>query len=199
MATSLLIRATQGSTYKPGEVVTIRPGGQVWGSMEQPPEYIHMTISDADMEEVKNFHDRWEIKFRHVFVNENVNGWRYTIEVDPIYISVSDVGKGEIKAEVVNLIENGEYWKGSSVFKIKPEYVTADIPKNGPYQTASGLSDFDYLSLLKSNFADVFNTVLDVRRYYFGQADIDLALSQGGIITLTKLQALNKIIDKLEE
>lgn len=132
-------------------------------------------------------------------MDENDDGWRYTIEVDPAYISASDVGKQEMKAEMVNLIENGEYWEGSSVFKIKIDYMTVDIPKNGVYQTANELSDFDYLKLLNSNFRDVFRTRLNVSRYHFSESDVDTVIAGGGTITLTKLQALNKVLDKLSE
>jgi len=148
---------------------------------------------------VHHYINDWHIDFRHVFVAENELGWRYRIEVDPIYISASDVGKQEVKSEMVSLVESGEYWEGSRVFKIKSDYMTVDIPKNGVYQTASGLSDLDYLKLLKKDFSDVFRQRLNVSRYHFSEADVDTVIAAGGTIEQTKLQALNKVLDKLEE
>jgi len=158
-----------------------------------------LIISDASREEVHHYISDWTIDFRHVYVGENDDGWRYRIEVDPVYISASKVGKQEMKAEMVSLIENGEYWEGSSVFKIKVDYMTVDIPKNGVYQTASGLSDFDYLKLLKSDFSDVFRQRLNISRCHFSDEDVDTVIADGGTITLTKLQALNRVLDRLEE
>ncbi len=92
-----------------------------------------------------------------------------------------------------------EYWEGCNVVSFTASSMTVDIPKNGVYQTANGLSDLDYLKLLKSDFSDIFMTVLNVRRYYFLEADVDTAISQGGQITLTKAQALNKVQDRLDD
>lgn len=192
------IAARDLTSYKKGDIVGIAIEGKEC-SQDPTGAFICLVISDATREEVHHYINDWSIDFRHVFINENDLGWIYRIEVDPIYISASDVGKQEMKAEMVSLIENGEYWQGSSVFKIKVDYMTVDIPKNGVYQTASGLSDFDYLKLLKSNFRDVFRARLNISRYHFSEADVDTVIADGGTITLTKLQAMNKVLDRLEE
>ena len=192
------IAARDLTSYKKGDIVGIAIEGKEC-SQDPSGAFICLIISDATREEVHHYINDWMIDFRHVFVNENADGWRYRIEVDPIYISASDVGKQEIKAEMVNLVETGEYWEGSSVFKIKNDYMTVDIPKNGVYQTSSGLSDFDYLSLLKKDFSDVFSQRLNISRYHFSDADVDTVIADGETITLTKLQALNRVLDKLEE
>jgi hypothetical protein len=192
------IAARDLTSYAKGDIVGIAIEGKQC-SISPSNAFICLIISDATRDQVHHYINQWTIDFRHVYVSENDNGWRYRIEVDPIYISASNVGKQEMKTEMVDLIENGEYWEGCSVFKVKIDYITIDIPKNGVYQTASGLSDFDYLKLLKSDFSDVFRARLDVSRYHFSDADVDTVIADGGTIELTKLQALNRVLDKLED
>lgn len=200
MSTEILVRATQGSNYGPGEIVDTKPGGHVWGRMEQPPDYIHLTISDADRNQVIEFLERWDIKFQHVLENQNANFWWITISVDPAYISASNVGAAELKSTVQDHVEGGsEYWQGTTVVSFTSSSMTVKIPKNGVYQTANGLSALEYLKVLKSDFADIFDTVLDPKRYYFSAEDVATVLAAGGSFTLTKAQALNNIIDKLSE
>ena len=200
MPAELLIRATQGDSYGPGEIVATKPGGHVWGRMEQPPDYIHLTISDVDRDQVDEFLAQWPIKFQHVLENQNANFWWITISVDPIYISATNVGAAELKTTVQDHVTSvSEYWEGTTVVSFTSNSMTVKIPKNGVWQTANGLTDLEFLNLLKSDFADIFNTVLDPKRYYFSAADVATVLAGGGSFTLTKAQALNNIIDKLSE
>jgi len=78
--------------------------------------------------------------------------------------------------------------------------LVVDIPKNGIYQTAQGLTNTAYLQALKSDFSDIFRESIAVRRYYFLEADVDAAYAlPNGQVTLTTAQALAKIVDKLSE
>ena len=65
--------------------------------------------------------------------------------------------------------------------------------------TATGATDQEYLKALKDDVVDKFSGGVDVRRYYFAHVDVDWALANGGEVTITKAQALNKIKDKLED
>ena len=198
MPAYLDIAALDFKDWKKGDIVGLAIEGKQC-SVDPTGRLVCVVITDANREEVQQYTEEWNMYFRHVYVSENDLGWRYRIEVDPVYISASGLGKDEVKDAMVYLIENDEYWEGSSVFKIRTDYMTVDIPKNGPYQTASGLSDLDYLKLLKSNFSDVFRTTLNISRYHFSEADVDLAIANGGRVEITKLQALNRALDKLEE
>lgn len=50
----------------------------------------------------------------------------------------------------------------------------------------------------KADIKQKAERVLYRRQYYFLESDVDIAISQGGIITLTKTQLLNKLKNKLD-
>jgi hypothetical protein len=200
MPVKLLVRAMTFGNHEKGDVVSVLPEGADYGNKECLPNYIRLIITDATRDEVQHYTFDWQVDFSHTLVNENTLSWRYRIETDPVYVSASDVGKNVLKEQMKTHCEGGsEYWAGCSVVQLKVDKMVVDIPKNGPYQTASGLSDFEFLKLLKSDFSDIFKTRLAIRRYYFAEADVDQAIALGGTIELTKLQALNKVVDRLEE
>ena len=158
-----------------------------------------MTISDATHAEAQHYIEGWVIDFSHTIENQNANFWWITIEVDPAYIDASETSRAELKAGMQDHVTTTEYWEGTSVVSFTSSSMTVKIPKNGVYQTAEGLSNLDYLKLLKSDFSDVFKTFLKIRRYHFSGAGVDTVIAQGGSITITKAQALNNIIDRLDE
>ena len=159
-----------------------------------------MVITDASREEVHNYVSHWVIDFQHVLENQNANFWWITISVDPIYISASNVGAAELKTTVQDHVTSvSEYWEGTSVVSFTSSSMTVKIPKNGVYQVANGLTALEYLNLLKSDFSDVFKTTINFSRYHFSEADVDTAIANGGRIEITKAQALNRALDKLEE
>ena len=184
MTAELLVRATDGSNYNKGAIVTVKPEGQVWGRMEQPPNYIHLTVTEVTPEQVMHYIYKWDIKFQHEILAQTDLGYRIRVSVDPAYISASDVGKNEMKNKMSDWIAN-EYGGQSITFSYSS--ITADIPKPVDLQK------------MKGEFADIFNDVIDLKRYYFTDEDIETALSMGGKITLTKAQALNRIKDKVND
>ncbi len=198
MPTYLDIAARDLTTYKKGDVVGISIEGKQC-SVDPSGAFIGLIISDATREEVHHYIHDWQIDFEHTLISENASGWRYKIKVDPVYISASNIGKAELKTGMQNHITSAEYWAGSSVFSFTTSSMTVDIPKNGTYQTTKGLSDVDYLKLLKADFRDIFKVRLNASRYHFSDADVDQVIADGGSITLTKAQTLNKVIDKLGE
>lgn len=143
----------------------------------------------------------WEVDFVHVLVDQDQDSWTYRLEVDPALISASDVGKAEMKTAMRDHIESGsEYWEGSQVLSFGPNSITVQIPKNGPYQVANGMSDNNYRKLLRSDFSDIFKTVINIRRYHFSESDVDdLVNNHGGQRTVTAAQAMSVIIDRLDE
>ena len=179
----LLISANNGHTQQIGEVVDVKPDGQVWGRREQPPDYVHLTVTGATREEVAQYADGWRVEFQHEIMVDNPAGYRIKVEADPIYISASNVGKDVLKDEMQTWFEN-KY--GASVVSFFQNSMTVDIPK------PVNLVD------VKREFSGRFTTVLDIRRYRFSAADVNTALANGGSITLTKAQALSRVIDKLD-
>jgi len=183
MTCYVAVRATDGSNnYLKGYITSVSDNPYT-GSGYVLPNFIILTLSDCDASQVENFLDGWDIKFKHTVINENDLGYRIKIEVEPIYISASDVGKTEIKESMRDWTED----LGFTVQNFTNNSMTLDIAK--PVN----------LLQVKIDFADVFDDVLSIRRYYFSHNNVDSVVSSGGKITLTKAQALNFIIDKLEE
>ena len=184
MPVELLISNTDANYQQRGEIVAYYESPHEWGNKEQLPGYVHLTISDASLEQVGNFLERWQIKFQHEILAENEQGYRIKVSVDPVWISVSDIGKDQMKTKMLDWAQN-EY--NCQQVNFTNELMTVDVPK--PVD----------LVQMKKDFADIFDQVLNARRYYFSASEMDKAVSKGGKITMNKQQALNKVIDKLSE
>jgi len=196
MPVSFTIAKVDVSPHVKGDIVSIVPRIR---DMWDHDLFIGVVVPDATREEARHFIHSWKVDFKHTLNSENAFGWQYTIEVDPVYISASEIGKSELKDRMQDHVNNtSKYWEGSQVVSFSPNSMTVNIPKNGPYQTAKELSNLDYLKLLKSDFSDIFKTVINVRRYHFSEADVDQVVALGNVVTLTKAQVLNKILDRLD-
>jgi len=199
MPAYLDIAARDLTSYKKGDIVAVAIEGKQC-SIDPSGALIGLTISDATREQVHHYIHDWKVDFLHTLNSQNAFGWQYIIEVDPIYISASDIGKAELKDKMQDHVNGGsQYWEGCQAVGFTSNSMTVNIPKDGPYQTAHGLDNIDFLKLLKSDFSDIFRTRLNVRRYHFSEADVDQVIADGGAITLTRAQALNRIIDRLEQ
>jgi hypothetical protein len=53
------------------------------------------------------------------------------------------------------------------------------------------------LAEVRAELKDMFSAYITLRRYYFSSADMDYAVSQGGIVELTAAQTKNRMIDNL--
>lgn len=180
----ILIAAKDFNTFKKGWPVVVKESPAVWGSNEGLPRFVILTITDATRSQVVNYIKQWPIKFSHEIVAENEQGYRIRIEVDEQYIDVSQRAKNKIKQEMADYLINEVE---AVIVNWDDSQVTFDIAK--PID----------LQQLKNNFADVWDDVFEQRRWRFSEADVDLAIAQGGVITLTKNEVLNRIIDRLTE
>ena len=197
MPAFLDIAAMDLKSYDKGDIISIAPD---MCSQDPSGRMVGVEITDTTVEESLRYVHDWQVDFEHTLVGQNAFGWQYTISVDPIYISASDVGRGELKDKMITHIENSSnYWEGSAVVSFTSNSMTVNIPKDGPYQTAHGLDNIDYLKLLKSDFSDIFKTRLKASRYHVSESDVDTIIAAGGFMQITKAQALNKVIDKLEQ
>ncbi len=200
MTAKLVISAIADVTYARGDVIGLVPEGEDYGGSEVPPNFVRATITNVTNTEAQAYLFNWEIDFIFTLVNQNALGWRYRVEVDPIYISASGVGQAELKTEMQTYIETTEEWEGASIVSFTTTSMTVDIPKNGVYQTANGLTDNEYLKLLRDHFSDVFKQILNIRRYYFNAAFVDAALLlTDGEWTGLKSEALASLVDRLDE
>lgn len=200
MPAYLDIAARDLTSYKKGDIVGIAIKGKE-GSQDPSGAFITLIISDATREQAYRFIRDWKIDFSHTLVSQNAFGWQFLIEVDPVYISASGIGRASIKSKMRSHIDyapSNSPWNGCLVALFTANSMTVNVPKNGTYQTAKGLDNIDYLAVLKSEFRDIFRKQLLPRRYHFSEADVDQVIAAGGTITLTKVQVLNKVFDKLE-
>lgn len=190
-------------TYAKGDIVSMATQGGVFGTKEVPPDFVRLEVSDANNAEVEQFLFNWSVDFSHTLVTQNASGWRFRLEVGPQYLDASNRSKAVIKGAMLRHINDANAtspWKGCLVDSFTQTEIVVDIPKGGVYQTAQSLTESQYLLALKSDFSDIFRESFRVRRYYFMIADVDFALTQlNGQVTLTKVQALAKIVDKLSE
>jgi hypothetical protein len=206
---TLLIRATDGP---PGGLVKGEPGGSVydlpheWGAKEGLPNWVQLTISDATASQVEHFLFAWKIDYTFSIVSETFTGglygagqWRVTVEVDPALISASGTGQSELKTEMQTWVTSSftdPHFPGAegSVVTFTTSSMTIDTPKpTDPTEQA------ERLPALKRLFTDRFEHILDVRRYYFLDTDVDAAVAAGGTITRTRAQALALVQDKLDD
>jgi hypothetical protein len=178
-----MARDNEASGYLKGYPVVIAEYPAGWGAGEGLPDFIQLTISDATLEGVEHFLNDWPLRYTHSIVMQNASGYRLLVEVDPDYISASNVGKDQIK----NAMQEWVSQMGGTVNAFSSNSMTFDIPKPVNLQE------------LKADFDDKFKDVLDIRRYYFGADAVNAGIAAGGQITLTKAQALAKLIDKLAE
>lgn len=183
MPCQVLIAATSKNHFKRGYPITIKNPPYVWGRKERPPLYVYLTITDATKAQVEKYLARWNTKFDYEILNETSQLYRIKITVDKKLISKSGLNK-DIKFGLKQyMILN---W-GVSLVSHNNFQVIFDIAK--PVN----------LQKVKEEINDKFDEMVDSRVYYFTNADVDLALANGGIIELTKQQVLSRIKSKLDE
>jgi len=188
--------------YQKGDIVSIVTDGGVFGTKEVPPDFVRLEISDATTAQVQQYVENWTVDFKHTLVSQNGSGWRYRVEVDDVYVDVSERSKVMIRQNMIEHIDDATSgpWEGCVTVSFTPIELVVDIPKNGVYQTANSLANSAYLLALKSDFSDIFREAVAIRRHYFLEADVDAAyVLPNGQVTLTTAQALTKIVDKLSE
>jgi len=155
----------------------------VWGRMECPPNWVILHLTNATKANVEHLLASWYKSFAYEILGENEQGYRIKVTVDPDFVSASGANK-ELRADLKDdLVTN---W-GASIVSYNGFEAVVDIPK--PVS----------LLELQAHIYDIFSERVDTRMYYFSEADVDLALSKGGYIEMTKEQALERILCKLDE
>jgi len=201
--------------FKKGDIVEVYAKGTLKSDWCVPPDWVWAEITDKSKNQVNVYLSNWQIKFVHTLDAQNAKGWRYTIEVDPEVISVSEKNKSQMKQEMIDYLspqftDFSSLWYKCSIHDWSPTGITLDIPK--PIQGNSEYDDTDpewilmyesqwdlFRQELRHDFHDKFADVADVRRYYFNPASVDSVVASGGEWSGTHTQALNHIIDKLSE
>lgn len=173
MPCEVLVRATQGDTYASGEAVAVRPEGSKWGRKEQPPDYVHVTISDADEKEMLFLLSAWELKYKP----SSITASRIRLHVDDKCVSKSLEAADTMDVKMSNFLGK----LGAKSITYAQSYVEFDLPKE--WSTEDMVRAFN----------DRFSTPYNRRRYYIPSARITGALENQGRITLTKRNVMDKL------
>lgn len=199
MPCEILIAAEDKNHSKKGypkQVKDVPASPPVWGKKEGPPGYVILRITDARKDQVEHFLEQWHKTFVYEIVNENDQGYRIKVTVDPALVSVSNVNK-TIRANLKTYIQNVF---GAVIHSYDDYEVVVDVPK--PITSKPGTEWEMVLTLqeLKEDIHDKFAEVIDHRFYYFEGTDVDYALTEpGGIVEKTKAQVLDMVRSKLED
>lgn len=163
----------------------------VWGRKDCPPSYVILRITDADASQVNHFFAQWYKTFSYEILNENDQGYRIRVTVDPACVSVSGTNR-EIRTAMKTYIVDTY---GAVLFSHDGHEAVVDIPK--PLEQ-HGVAVT--IPAMKADIHDKFSEYVAHRRFRFTSADVDYALAQpGGIIERTKSQVLAMIKDMLDE
>jgi len=154
-----------------------------WGKKECPPNWVILHLTDASKTQVEHFLKEWHKYFAYQILAENELGYRIKVTVDADFISASGTNR-ELRADLKDHLVT--VW-GASIFSYDANEAVVDIPK--PVS----------LLAVQADIYDIFSERVDTRFYYFSEPDVDLALSQGGYIEMTRQQALNRIKSKLDD
>jgi len=155
----------------------------VWGTKECPPNWVILHLTNASRAQVEHFLNSWFKYFVYEILAENEQGYRIKVTVDSALISASGANR-ELRADLKDHIITNY---GASVFSYDGNEAVVDIPKPVDLQA------------LRADIYDIFSERVDTRMYYFSEEDVDLALSLGGHIEMTRQQALNRIKSKLDD
>ena len=190
MPCTVLIRATDspsGGMLK-GWPSVVRDEPWSWGLLEGLPDWIRVTLSDADASEVENYLDAWEVDFEFSIVS---------VTVDPVYISATNVANNVLKSRMNDWVTESydERGAGGTVFSFSSTELVADVPKTG----AGAAADLAKRQELKSRFSDKFKGVFSRKRWRFLATDVDAVVAAGGTVTRTKAQVTAIIRDRLTE
>lgn len=180
MAVELLVIAKDTSTYLKGDIITAKQSPASWGGKEGPPDFIRVTITDADIEEVE--------PYLQIFINViqgeviGVVGGKRRVRV---FVDPSVVGKipdaKAFKADLKDFFVND--W-GAEIVSAAATEATLDFP------TQVSLAE------VKADLVDKYDEKIFERAYHFDPADVDTVLGLGGTIDRTKAQVAAQVLDR---
>lgn len=192
MAVELLIYAkTDNPKIKKGSIQTVReaPGG--WGTRELPEfgDFILLTISDATVAQVENYMDRWKLEFSYDGpTNMGGSNRRLDVSIDP-----------RLQAKYPTYTTNlGINIKNALLDRFAAQVQSVTFPNaytfRVDYAQGGGI-----VNKMKNHLVDLFSDDIEDRYWRFSEADIDLAVSAGGYVTLDRAAALLRLRDARDD
>lgn len=187
MTAKMLIAAQDLSRNPKGDIIAVLSDGGDFGGKEILPKFIRLIVSDATTAEATAYLTQWGKVFSYSIINENAQGYRIRIEVDPAVISVSGNG-AEVNQELKDYVLSGmEQALNVTLHAQDGISITVDVEKPVDLQRA------------KLDLNDKFAEVISTTRYYFDDATVDAAIAAGGEFTRTKAQVVALLRDKLDD
>jgi len=174
----ILVNAIAHRKAIKGQLIHIQDTPASWGNREGPPGYVIARVTGATKAQVENFLEK----------TRNVFNYSHTTALGVHQVTVSTT------VPVISL---------GGGFKLKAKEYLEDVwgatfvswtPPNGP--AVFEVSDNINLQEMKDDVLDKMEEKLGPR-YHFSSADVDTAIAAGGLIQLTKAQALNRIVDRI--
>lgn len=179
----LIVAVAKSGMTERGYPWVVKDTPVVWGNKEVPPNWVVLRITDATKAQVEHYLESWHKKFAYDILQDTPQGYRIRVRVDASMVSASGINR-ELRADMKDAFVL--IW-GLSIVNYDNYQITFDVAK--PIN----------LQELKDDFHDVYAERFKTKHYYFTDADVDLALAQGGVIELTKAQVLNRIKSRLNE
>lgn len=181
-AVELLVAAVDTSTYLKGDIVVAKQSPAVWGGKEGPPDFIRVTITDADLAEVQPYLEVWINVIQGESLGVVGDKRRVRVFVDPAVVGkVLDAKafRSDLKDFFVN-VWGAEIVTGTDT----STEATLDFPLSVSLQD------------VKADLENKFDERIFERAYYFDPADVDTVLGLGGTINRTKAQVGSQILDR---
>ena len=180
MPVEILVSATTHAKQLKGEIIDIEPDGHVWGTGEQPPKYIHLTITNATVAQVEQYMEKVQNTPEYT-VGPVVLGRRNITVSLPNWIRVAYGGNRNFRAEVRDYLE--DKW-GAIVTVVTPgqEYIV-------------NVADTVVLQELRDDFHDKFEDYIGPK-WLFTEASVDQAIAAGSVVSRTRAQAISALVDR---
>ena len=182
MPIQCLIRANEMQVRKgilKGMVEVIKEEPCVWGKKECLPDYVILRIPDATKDQASNFLMSWKNTFEYSVTNVN-DGKQITLSIDPRIIGVLGSGKA-LKSELRNFLV--DRWN-ATIVSYNQYSVTFIVPSETNLQK------------MRNQFKDFWEEKIAFRIYMFSEQDVNWAISSGGFAEISRVQALQRIIDR---
>ena len=207
----LLINTQDTAKVKRGEVAAAKDTAN-FGKKERLPNYVRLEVTGATADQVRYFIESWNTVLQYSIVAENAQGWRVAVEIDNHTVNTTGIG-AEVKQFMKDwILENPSTehpdWV-AALHTVTANKLTVDIAKG---QAA----DLDQIKQeVNDKFNDTSTEMTGFQKYRFSDVDVDFGIAAGTTIeannedpqgdipgnlmhhTMTKTDALNRIIDRL--
>lgn len=173
----------EGGVFAKGDIVCVTDAALgPRGEKEGPPAYVVVYVTNADMDDVDRYYKTLEKYYDYSIVNQNTEGYRLRVEVDPAVISVNGLN-AVLSDRIVPYVQNHPtlvYVSHTDTEVVADRAKPADLPA------------------MKEEFNALFASVSAFSQLYFSESDVDAALGAGGVVSYTKAQIIGKLNDKLD-